>query len=182
MVYSGIGILRGILGPLLGQAPDEALVEKIRSRVLSSEGVSGIHDLIVHNYGPGKFIASVHAEVAPDVDAMKIHDALDLAERDIKNELGILLTIHLDPLDLDDEKTNSLKTLMTGIIAEINGEFTLHDFRIVSGDTHTNLIFDLVVPRDIKMDDLAIKDEIDRRLHALYPSYYTVIDFERGFI
>jgi len=182
VIFSGIGILRDTMGPLLGQAPPASLVSAIEARILECPGVTGIHDMIVHNYGPEQFIASAHAEVRADCDILKIHDAIDLAERRVTEELGVLITLHLDPIDTDDALTNKLREMVDGIIREIASGLSMHDFRIVSGDTHTNLIFDLVVPVSLKMHDSAIKEEVDRRLHAQNPSYFTVITFDRAFI
>ncbi len=182
VIWSGIGILRDTLGPLLGQAPPMELVCDIEKRVLESEGVTGTHDLIVHNYGPGQFFASVHAEVRADCDILKIHDTIDLAERRIQEELGVFITIHIDPVDTDDALTLKLRELTEGIIRELDAQLSLHDFRIVSGDTHTNLIFDLVVPLSLKMDDKTLGEEIDARLKRQNPDYYTVITFDRAFI
>ncbi len=182
VIFSGIGILKDTLGPLLGQAPPKELAMEIAERVLESPGVTGIHDMIVHNYGPDRFIASVHAEVRADCDILKIHDSIDLAERKVQDEMNVLLTIHIDPVDTDDALTCKLKTMVQGIVKEIDESLSIHDFRIVSGDTHTNLIFDLVVPAALQMQNRAIAAEIDRRLKKQNPAYFTVITFDRAFL
>ncbi len=182
VIYSGLRILQETSGPLLGQAPPHTLVADIEKRILDCPGVTGIHDMIVHNYGPDRFIASVHAEVRADCDILKIHDAIDLAERRVTEELGVLITIHLDPIATDDALTNTLRKKVEAIVQEINPGLSMHDFRIVCGDTHTNLIFDLTVPRGMKLQDSALKEELDRRLRQQNPSYFTVITFDREFI
>lgn len=182
VIWSGIGILKDTVSPLLGQAPPRELVEKIEEMVLARADVCGTHDLIVHNYGPGKYIASIHAEVRADSDILKIHDEIDLAERRVFEELGILLSIHLDPIDTDDVLTNTLKEKVQAILREIDARLSLHDFRIVSGETHTNLIFDLVVPKKFALSDQALKEEIDSRLKKVQPTCFTVIVFDRSFV
>ncbi len=182
VIFSGIGILGDTLGPLLGQAPPASLVREIEKRVLECPGVVGMHDMILHNYGPDRFIASAHAEVRADCDILKIHDAIDLAERRVTEELGVLITVHLDPIATDDVLTNKLRDMVELQIRDIDPGLSMHDFRIVCGDTHTNLIFDLAVPRSLKMQDSTIKEELDRRLRRQNPSYFTVITFDRDFI
>lgn len=182
VIFSGVGILRDTTGPLLGQAPPRSLVQEIEKRVLDCPGVTGIHDVIVHNYGPGRFMASAHAEVPADVDILKIHDAIDLAERRIMEELGVIITIHLDPINTDDALTCKLREMVSALLPDIHPELSLHDFRIVCGDTHTNLIFDLSVPRTLNMPDSHIKENLDNRLRRQNPSYFTVITFDRNYL
>ncbi|MDD6307827.1 MAG: cation diffusion facilitator family transporter [Clostridia bacterium] len=182
VILSGVGILKDTLGPLLGQAPPKEMANEIAERILSFEGIRGIHDLILHNYGPEKYIGSVHAEVRADGDLLKIHDVIDNAERQIREEMGVLLCIHMDPVETDDALTCELKEKMQEIIAEIDPALTLHDFRIVSGDTHTNLIFDVVLPPKCRMKEKVIQAEIDKALATMHKTYFTVITFERSFV
>lgn len=182
VIWSAIGILRDTLGPLLGQAPSPALAAEIRKMILECPGVTGSHDLIVHNYGPDRFIASVHAEVRADCDILKMHDAIDLAERRILEALGVLITVHLDPIDTDDALTNVLREMVNALVREIDPGLSIHDFRIVSGDTHTNLIFDLVVPVTLKLKDQELGEQIDKKLKTQNPSYFSVITFDRDFV
>ncbi len=182
VIFAGIGILKDTVGPLLGQAPPKNLVQEIEKRVLDCEGVIGTHDLIVHNYGPDRFMASAHAEVRADCDILKMHDAIDLAERRVFEELGVAITIHLDPLETDDALTNTLREKVLAIVTEIDPSLSIHDFRVVSGDTHTNLIFDLVLPGTWKGKPGDLKTEIDALLHRQNPTYFTVITFERAFV
>ena len=182
VIWSAIGILRDTLGPLLGQAPSKELTTEIRKMILECPGVTGAHDLIVHNYGPGRFIASVHAEVRADCDILKMHDAIDLAERRISDSLGVLITVHLDPIDTDDALTNTLREMVAKIVADTHAGLSMHDFRIVSGDTHTNLIFDIVLPSTVKMSEQEISEVIDRKLKAQNPTYFSVITFDHDFV
>lgn len=181
VIFSAIGILRDTLGPLLGQAPSPELAAEIQKKILACPGVTGAHDLIVHNYGPDRFIASVHAEVRADCDILKIHDAIDLAERRISDDLGVLITVHLDPIDTDDVLTNTLREMVLSIVRELDDALSIHDFRIVSGDTHTNLIFDLVLPSDSKLKESELSEAIDKMLKMQNPTYFTVITFDRDF-
>ena len=150
IVFAGIGIVKDIMGPLLGQAPSKELVDEIEKIIVSRNPIIGIHDLIVHDYGPGRRIASVHAEVPSNVDIVEIHDLIDNIEVQILEKMGILMCIHLDPLVLGDETVNRYKEMTHRILTEYNEGYTFHDFRVVHGPTHTNLLFDLVVPADDK--------------------------------
>ncbi len=182
VIFSGIGILRDTIGPLLGQMPPQELVLEIETRILECPGVTGLHDMIVHNYGPGRFIASAHAEVRADSDILKIHDAIDMAERRVREELGVLITIHLDPVETDDALTQKLREMMVGIIVNMDMGLSMHDFRVVSGESHTNLIFDLVVPHTLGVPDATLKESIDAALSSENAQYYTVITFDRSFV
>lgn len=146
IIMAGVGIVKDILGPLLGQAPEEDTVNEIEELITKNEGIVGIHDLIIHDYGPGRRIASVHAEVPADADIMEVHDLIDNIEVEILSKMNILMCIHMDPIVTDDEQVNRYKKITQGIIKEYNSEYSFHDFKMVKGPTHTNLIFDLVVP------------------------------------
>ena len=148
IVLAGVGIVKDILGPLLGQPPSREEVEELEKIIIADENIIGIHDLIVHDYGPGRRIASVHAEVPSDVDLIEIHDVIDNVEVQILEQMGILMCIHIDPIVLGDETVNRYKEMTREIIAEVNENYGFHDFRMVQGPTHTNLLFDLVVPAE----------------------------------
>ncbi|MBO4898354.1 MAG: cation transporter [Clostridia bacterium] len=178
VMWSGISIARETLSPLLGQVPDEELIDKISSVILSGENVCGIHDIIVHNYGPDRYFASAHAEIPADCDILKVHDEIDNLEHKIKTEMGVHITIHMDPVETNNEYVMSLKRKMSEIISGIDTELTFHDFRVVSGETHTNLIFDVVVPNKYKLSDEEIKEKIDKELEE---NLFTVIEFDRKF-
>ena len=149
--YTGIQIVRDTVGNLLGQAPDPKLVKALETEILSFEGVVGVHDLIVHDYGPNRIFASAHAEVPSNADIMKRHDTIDLIEREIKKKFHMDMVIHMDPIVVEDEQVNRLRLQLSEIVRSIDPRFTIHDFRMVEGPTHTNLIFDLVIPHNCKM-------------------------------
>ncbi len=168
---------------LLGSPADPELVNEITSRIMNHDCVYSIHDMIVHNYGPGRIMASVHVEIPDTYDFLKAHDAIDLIEREILEEMNIPLVIHLDPVDLHSEVTAELRTSIIGYVHEIAPSLSLHDFRIVKGDSHTNLIFDITVPRDLKLDNKEIKAQLDKRIaEERQGVYYTVITFDRHYL
>ncbi|MGN0523548.1 MAG: cation diffusion facilitator family transporter [Eubacterium sp.] len=160
ILLSGVGIIKDILNPLLGQPPSQELVENIKSIMLSEELIFGVHDLIIHDYGPGRIIASAHAEVPSNVDVMKIHDVIDNVEQKIHKELNIIICIHMDPIVVNDEEVEKYKAMCDRIIKSYNPEYSFHDFRMVKGDTHTNLIFDVVTTFDKGYDKAKITKEI----------------------
>lgn len=150
ILLAGFNILKDISSNLLGKAPDPALVQKIKDIMLDADEIVGVHDLIVHDYGPGNIIASAHAEVPADMDMMKIHDVIDNVEREISQRLHIIMCIHMDPIATNDETVRKYRELVAGILHDYDDTFSFHDFRIVKGETHTNLIFDLVTPKTYK--------------------------------
>lgn len=182
VLWSGFSVMRETVSPLLGQAPPRELVEGITNTVLACEDVCGIHDLIVHNYGPGRVIVSLHAEVPHDADIMKSHDAIDLIERELNAKYNVIACIHMDPVDTADETTAELKAQAQAIITAVDERLTLHDFRVVHGETHTNLIFDLVVPFDMRARQDAVAKEIAARIHESDNHYYAVITPEQSFV
>lgn len=183
IIIAGINIVREIIGPLLGQAPSEETVKAIEEIIISNEDIIGIHDLIVHDYGPGRTIASVHAEVPSDADMIEIHDLIDNIETEIMQKLNILICIHMDPLVIDNEEVNYFKAITEKIISEYNSEYSFHDFKMVKGPTHTNLIFDLVVPfPDKKKSNSAILSEIKELFKELDPTINIVVKVEHSYI
>lgn len=184
VIYSGINSIKDTISPLLGSPPDQEFVERIESIVKSYPSISGIHDLIVHDYGPGRLIISLHAEmpVTDKLNIFEMHDIIDSAERKLKEELGCGVTIHLDPVANDDELTRSLKERMIDILHTISPELSLHDFRVVPGPTHTNLIFDVVVPFGVQIAFSEIRERIDDSIKTMDDGiYYAVISFDRPF-
>ncbi len=181
ILLSGFDIIKETVDELLGQPADEELVEKLSEMVEENPYALGMHDLIIHSYGPGNLIGSVHIEVDGKGNIMEIHDVIDELERDIYEELGIRMTIHMDPVEMDNELLNECKTMMVGIVKNIDKKLSLHDFRMVTGPSHTNLIFDLVVPHDCKLNEKDIKIAINDSLKDKETRYYTVITFEREF-
>ncbi len=148
IIISGIDIVKDILGRLLGQPPAPELVKSIEEIILSHSEIIGIHDLIVHDYGPGRIIASVHAEVPSTADIVEIHDVIDNIEKEISSKLKIVICIHMDPIVINDEIVDRYRALTAEVINKFDSRCTFHDFRVVTGESHTNLIFDLVTPFD----------------------------------
>lgn len=174
----GIEAAKDTTGPLLGQAPDPDFIERIRSIVTQYDAVLGIHDLIVHDYGPGRRMISLHAEVPAKGDILQLHDTIDNIEKRLQKELRCSAVIHMDPIMNDDAETTECKALASDILSQIDPELSLHDFRIVKGPTHTNLIFDVVVPYQISYTIEQLKQMIEERLQQHDPNYYAVIQFD----
>ena len=180
VIWSGFTVIRDTVSPLLGQAPNPQLVEDIQKTVLSYEGVVGIHDLIIHDYGPGRIIVSLHAEVPEDQPINKSHDVIDNIEMELLEKFNILSCIHMDPVDTDNPETLRLKELAIGLMNGIDERLTLHDFRVVTGETHTNLLFDLVVPHQTKnTEELATR--MQEAVHNADPKLYAVIKVEHSY-
>lgn len=178
---AGFGAARDTINPLLGQPPEKEFVRQIEKIVLSCPNVLGIHDLIVHNYGPGRTMISLHAEVPASGDILALHDSIDNIERQLQSELRCSAVIHMDPVVTDDAETQQLKEMMTAIVKEMSPGLKLHDFRLVKGPTHTNIIFDVLVPYHFKMDDNQIREFIGKRAKALDPCYYTVVNVDKDY-
>lgn len=179
--YSGMNIIKETVGDLLGQAPDEEFVKKIAQKLESYDGVLGIHDLMVHSYGPQKDFVSVHVEVDAYENIVVSHDMIDNIEKDFFDEFGIHMTIHMDPVDVRDERVCMLKEYMICLLKEIDECLTLHDFRVVFGETHNNLIFDIVVPFKFKYSDAQLIDEINKRLQKDKPNHFVVVTIDHSF-
>ena len=178
ILWSGVGLVRDTISPLLGEPASEELVQSISRLILSHEKILGIHDLMVHDYGPGQCFASVHA----DSDVMKSHDLIDSIERDFQVHDHLLVTIHFDPVVTDDPHINELRKFLKGQLAEIAPEADIHDLRIVPGPTHTNVIFDVEVPYSVKTEDKEIVSYLQKKIRELGSDgqeYYAVIDVDR---
>ncbi len=182
VLWAGISIARDTLSPLLGQAPDPELVQDIEAMLLSYDMISGVHDLIIHNYGPGRIIASVHAEVPCDCNILAAHEVIDQAERDISAALNITLVVHLDPIVTDDSRINHLKQHVLSAVHEVDERLSVHDFRVVDGENRVNLVFDVVVPFQFDLTDDQLLEQISAKLSALNPIYHVVIDFDRSYV
>lgn len=179
--YAGIRAAKDTIDPLLGQPPEREFVERIEKLVLSYPDILGIHDLIVHNYGPGRRMISLHAEVSASGNILALHDTIDHIERQLQQDLLCSAVIHMDPLVTDDEETSRLKEMMTAIAQEMSPSLRLHDFRLVKGQTHTNIIFDVLVPYHFRMTDDQIRSFLSSRASAIDPSYHTVITIDKDF-
>ncbi|SCJ33676.1 Ferrous-iron efflux pump FieF [uncultured Clostridium sp.] len=178
IIYSGYGLIKETLNPLLGEAPDPVLVSNISDMVMSYENINGIHDLVVHNYGPGRIMASIHAEIPSDIDVMTIHHIIDTAEREISKKLNIYLVIHMDPICIDTEEIVDARKVVEDVLKTYPSVKSLHDFRVVGENDIKNLIFDIVVnPQDL--NDCFTKEKlvqfIERDIKKLHPQFNCVI-------
>ncbi|MDD4803179.1 MAG: cation diffusion facilitator family transporter [Syntrophomonas sp.] len=181
IMISAIKILRDMLDNLLGKMPSNELIKMIVTHIKKYPGVIGIHDLVVHDYGPNRSFASVHVEVDARVDVLESHDLIDNIERDIAAELGIPLTIHMDPIVLDDPFINEMYQLTEQVIKEIDASWSIHDFRIVKGVTHSNIIFDVTVSFDCAREESDITKEITYGIKNINADLYPVITVDRAF-
>ncbi len=182
VLYSGIKAAKDTLDPLLGMPPEKEFTDKIVDIVMSYPEISGIHDLIVHNYGPGRVMISLHAEVPQSADILKIHDTIDNIEHHLAGELNCSAVIHMDPIATDDELTVSVRGKVSELVRALDPEMSIHDFRMVVGQTHTNLIFDIVVPYAFRLSDGELKDEMSRLVTVISPDYRAVINIDRPFV
>ena len=180
--FAGVGIVKDILGRLLGQPPSEELVKSIEDIMMSEEQIVGVHDLIVHDYGPGRIIASAHAEVPSTVDIVEIHDVIDNVEKKISKELKIVICVHMDPIVVNDEEVDAYKALTKDILSALNNEYSFHDFKMVKGPTHTNLIFDLVVPYDKKKTSAEILRELRNKFKEKDENINLVVTVEHSYV
>ena len=182
VLKAGVEIFKDTVNPLLGMAPDKDLIKELEEYILSYPEALGIHDLMMHDYGPGRKFLTLHVEVDCNDNIMATHDAMDRIERAVLGKYHILTTIHMDPIDSSDILTNELKEIVIGVVKEINDEYSIHDFRIVSGPTHTNLIFDVLIPSNDQIKHTILKEQINQRLKAIDPSYFTVMQIEHSFV
>ncbi|HOK49370.1 MAG TPA: cation diffusion facilitator family transporter [Sedimentibacter sp.] len=182
ILYSGYDILKDILNPLLGEMPEEGFVEAIEKKLLSYEGILNIHDLVVHNYGPNKYFATVHAEVDAKENIMHSHDLIDNIERDFAKEMNINLVIHLDPVITDDEEINELRSMTGKKVKSIDERLSIHDFRVVKGETHTNLIFDVLVPVGYEIKSSELVRLIEKEIKQEDESYFAVVTVDKNYV
>ncbi len=175
IIFSGIEILKEILNPLLGEPPSKDLVNTVVKKIMSYDGVINIHDLVIHNYGANKYFATVHVEVSYKEDILESHDMIDNIERDFLSDMGINLVVHLDPVVTDDEETNNIKKEVLAIIKNLGDDYSMHDFRIVKGSTHTNIIFDVVAPTECKIQSKELIYIISKEIKKLNETYYPII-------
>lgn len=178
---AGFDILRETLGDILGRPPEAEFVEEITAKIMSYPHVCGVHDMIIHDYGPSCRFASVHAEVPSDEDIMELHDIIDGIERDIYNEYGMLTSIHMDPVVINDERINELKKITQDSVSRIDEHLSIHDFRVVEGPSHTNLIFDVLLPSDMKCSNREICQKIEDELSKIDERFFCVITVDHAF-
>ncbi len=181
IIIAGINIIKDTLNPLLGQAPDKDLVDNIAETVLSFDKVVGIHDLVLHNYGSTKTFGSIHVEVPANENVLVVHEIMDNIELEIKKKYSVEIVAHTDPIETDNEVVSENKKFIIDIINSIDKKLTIHDFRLVSGPTHTNLIFDVVLPYSNKMNENEIKQLISRKVREIKPEYNCVITVDRDY-
>ena len=182
ILYTGISTMRESISPLLGHPPDKKLVEDIENTIMSHDMVVGIHDMIIHNYGPTRFMMSVHVEVESDNDIFKIHDTIDIIEREIKQKYGCETVIHMDPIETNNEIIQDAKDKITEILCNIDKNLSMHDFRMMSGKTHTNLIFDVVVPYSFKMESKDLINKIQNEVFKIDKTFYVIITIDKKFV
>lgn len=180
ITVSGIKLVIETADPLLGKAPDPELIRALGKKILSYDGIIGMHDLQVHSYGPSQLFACVHAEVPAEVDILLSHDIIDNVEREVKEELGVNLVIHMDPVVTDNEDLNRLKKEMNDRLHRLDPELSMHDFRAVFGQTHTNLVFDVVVPPAFRLSDDEIIRSLDKQAKQL-GNYFCVITIDHNY-
>lgn len=181
IIWSGIGLVRETMNPLLGEAPDQEIVDTICNLATAHEGVLGIHDLVVHNYGPGKIFASIHIEVDADGDLMQSHDMIDNIEREIGGKMNIVITAHLDPIRMNDPLVLQMKEIAIQTADTMEGVYNIHDLRVVPGPTHTNIIFDVVVSTDCKLSNREIHQKFEKAAKDVNDRYFTVINFDKPY-
>ncbi len=179
VIYSGVNIIRDTLSPLLGKAPDPDMVKKIHDTVLEHDKILGIHDLIVHDYGPGRIFASLHAEVSSKEDIMESHAVIDHIESDVSDILGIEILIHMDPLEVECEETCRIRDDVACAIKKLDSAFNMHDFRIVPSGERKNLIFDVAIPIDYPAPDSVVSDMVNTAVSALDISYVAKATIDR---
>ncbi len=180
ITISGVKLIMETGSPLLGQAPDPQMVRELEEKITAYDGVIGIHDLQVHNYGPGRVFATVHAEVPANCDILVSHDIIDNIEREVGHEMNLNLVIHMDPVVTDDERLNQLHAQVQLIVAGIDSNLSMHDFRAVFGPTHTNLVFDVVVPPGFSLSDSELSRRIEQQVQTL-GSYFCVITVDHNY-
>ncbi|MEG1779783.1 MAG: cation diffusion facilitator family transporter [Clostridium sp.] len=182
ILYTGYNAAKDTLSPLLGQPPSPELIEQIKELTLSHKEIVGIHDLVVHDYGPGRLMISLHGEVPGNGDIFELHDAIDQVEKELKEKLGCEAVIHMDPIAVDDEEVSTLKNSVADLVKMIDDQLTIHDFRMVKGPTHTNLIFDLVVPFEVKLSDSEVVEQIQHLVREKWGNYFVVVNVDHSYV
>lgn len=181
ILWSGLNSARDTLDPLLGQPPSPEFVAKIRGIVMAHQEVLGVHDLIVHDYGPGRRMISLHAEVPANENVLELHDEIDNIETELREKLGCEAVIHMDPIVVDDGVTEETRQRVAALVTCIDDQISIHDFRMVSGPTHTNVIFDAVVPFQFRLTDEQVREKIKTAVRTLNGNYFAVVKVERSY-
>lgn len=181
ILWSGVGISRDIISRLLGQPASFELTQKIREIILSHPEVIGVHDMIIHDYGPGKQFGSAHAEVDANMNFLHAHEIIDNAEREIYEKTHVSMTLHLDPVILDDPRINQLRTEVERVLESLSPSLSIHDFRVVFGEHHDNLVFDVLIPYGCSVEQDAVQRALDAHFAGRDPQIFTVITFDRAY-
>mgnify|MGYP004584550971 FL=1 len=182
ILLAGFQAAKDTLSPLLGQPPTEEFVQQIHDIVMANKSICGIHDLIVHDYGPGRVMISLHAEVPAHGDILALHDEIDNVEKELHDRLGCEAVIHMDPIVTNDETVNAAHEKIAALVRSIDENISIHDFRMVTGPTHTNVIFDAVVPYRCKMSDKEAEETIKKAVHELDPHYFAVVQIDKSYV
>ena len=182
ILFAGYNAARDTISPLLGQAPDEELVHTIQSVVLEYPHIVGIHDLVVHDYGPGRLMVTLHAEVPAAMDILAIHDEVDNAEKELRRVLNCEATIHMDPIITTDPKVAAMREKVERLLKTIDPRVTIHDFRIVPGESHTNVLFDAVLPVDVKLSESEAREEICHLVRTMEGNCFAVVEIDRAYV
>lgn len=182
ILFAGVGVARDTISPLLGQAPDPELVRQIEEIVMAREEIIGMHDLIVHDYGPGRLMISLHAEVDGSGDIFELHDAVDLVERELASKLGCEATIHMDPVVCNDERVDAEHRRLLEVIGELDDVLSIHDFRMVAGPSHTNLVFDAVIASGISKTTDEVRQEICQAVEEKMPGRFAVVTVDTAYV
>ena len=182
ILWAGFQAAKDTLSPLLGQPPTEEFVQQIRDIVMANKTVCGIHDLVVHDYGPGRVMISLHAEVPAHGDILALHDEIDNVEKQLHDKLGCEAVIHMDPIVTDDEAVNEAHRRIAALVHGIDENISIHDFRMVAGPTHTNVIFDAVVPYGCALSDREAEEKIKKAVHELDPRYFAVVQIDKSYV
>ena len=181
IILSGIGLIKETSSPLLGEAPDEDLVKQIAQMALSYDGVLGIHDLVVHNYGPSKIFASIHIEVDASVDILKSHDMIDTIEKELGQQLHIHFVVHMDPIKVDDPVISKVKGPISLCLKDFEGVHSIHDMRCVPGSSHTNIIFDVIMDHNCPISKKEVIAAVNKVVKEIDPNYFVVITFDKAY-
>ena len=181
ILISGFGLIKDTINPMLGKAPDDEFVQKIHEKIMSYDGVLGTHDLMIHDYGPGRLFASVHVEMAGEADVFSSHDVIDNIEQDFLRDEKLNIIVHFDPILTEDSTTNDMRHWLSKEVKNINPKLSVHDLRIVPGPTHTNLIFDCVLPFELELTESELKELISDIVSKTHPDYNCVITVDKSY-
>ncbi len=182
ILFAGYGAAKDTISPLLGMKPSKETVDTINEIIMSHDGILGIHDLIVHDYGPGRMMISLHAEVPGDKNIYEIHNLIDHIENDLNDKFNCECVIHMDPVDVNDRRTQEMKNKVEEVVKSINADLSIHDLRIIPCKNYNNLVFDMIVPPKYHNEDILIKEQVCKQIEEQYPEYQAVIKIDKSYI